>query len=224
MNKKEKQAAFDMDGTIVHSSVIYQPMLDAFTLETGIPNNSALIVAGYTEPLKYDLGFGVKLDEQPEILNRMDRFHIAEMKKGNFVPELYEGMDDVLKELNKDYYLSLVTVNRLAVSLEFLKQRDVIKYFSDWRTLCCARDRGLDIKPSPDALNCMSRKSGHRACDTVVIGDSAADIHMAHNANAKSIAARYGLASFDNVMAAEPHAYVDKPEELISNIPRVLSL
>lgn len=217
-----------MDGTLVHSAPIYGEVIVAFSNEKGLPYDITKVVAGYARPLELDLGWGLRLEDQPKMLAAMMAYHADQMRNHRkFVPEVYPGLEKIIPELAEKYELSLITANTRILTEGFIAAHGWEKYFERRRTLCCANDRGYKIKPAPDALHCLYQENKALAFEnTVVIGDSAADILMAKNAGAKSIAALWGCdpAGYQKVIDTKPDRVVYETAELSKAIGLVFEL
>jgi phosphoglycolate phosphatase-like HAD superfamily hydrolase len=214
-----KLIVFDFDGTIVQSHYMYTQALQAFSEARGLQWDAMKMATGYVDPLRKDLGWGVPLEQQPQLFKELNEFYAHEVRQNKrFLPTLFDGMESVLAELYNHYDLGIVSAQIRTSMLAVLEHYDLVKYFPKYRSICCARDRGYAIKPAPDALECLLRDMDRRAEDTIVIGDSMDDIAMARAAGAKSIAVVWGFYSRDRLEAENPTVVLDT----ISDLPETI--
>lgn len=206
---------FDMDNTIIKSDMIYADMITEFCEKKGLACHPKKVAMGYTNPLMHDLGWNLPLHEQPAILRKMEKFHVEQMRvHGKYIPKIVPGMNEILLQLAKKYDMSLVTVNTRLVANEFLEQLSLSQYFIQKRTLCCTRDRGYGFKPSPDALHWIAKETNCDLNTSIVVGDSAVDINMAHAAGSASIAALWCSESHEILIETKPTLYLEDQYEL----------
>jgi phosphoglycolate phosphatase len=211
----KKMVVFDFDGTLVDAHTQFVVGLKHFSEARGLPWDGDKMGAGYTNPAKFDLGWGVPLEQQTALLRELNEFYFGEITNHKrFLPILFDGAREAIQELAKDYDLSIVTARDRKSLQIVLDHYELTPYFPDFRSLCCARDRGYDIKPAPDAMQCLLRDTGHAVEDSVVIGDTIADIAMANNAGAKSIAALWGVHARDRLASEKPTMMLENIRDL----------
>jgi phosphoglycolate phosphatase-like HAD superfamily hydrolase len=181
------------------------------------------LIANYTDPVNNDLGWGIPPEEQPAMYNRQEKFHAEQIRLGNFVPEIYPGLEKIIPELSEEYDLSLITVNTRMITNALLEKHDLIKYFPVRRTLCCTKERNYKAKPFPDALYCLINETNHDLDKTIMIGDSFHDIEMAHAAGVKSIAVLWGTYVPEKAIAAMPTMALRNTHELPAAVEKLLN-
>jgi phosphoglycolate phosphatase len=219
-----KLLIFDMDGTILNSLSIYPAMIEAFARQNNLKCDLEKMVSGWSDPLKKDLGWGISLEDQPAMCKKQELFHCEQAEQGNFLPEVFPGLDKIIPELAEKYDLSLITVNLRSITKVFLEKNDLNRFFPVRRTLCCTRERGYQMKPSPDAFYCLINETGHDPAKTIMIGDSSHDIEMANAAGIKNIAVLWGITSSEKVLAVNPTIAIDRTADLPQAIEKVFSL
>ncbi len=138
-----KLVVFDFDSTLADT----QPQLDIalaeFSTMKGLSHDAKKMAVGYVDPLKYDLGWGVSLEDQPQLLLDLNEYYTQQMiEHQRFMPELYPSIRESIDEMVETYDLGIVTA-RIRVTLnEILKHSAMNHHFPSVRTFCCARERG----------------------------------------------------------------------------------
>jgi phosphoglycolate phosphatase len=206
-----KLVIFDFDGTLCNTFESYRKFLKVFSDARGLPHDADKMYKGYINPSKYDMGWGIPLEQQQEMFDACTFEYEQEMiQHERYMPILFDHALDILDQLKPFYDLSIITA-RDRVSLNvILEHHDMSHYFQDSRTSCCANERGYKIKPEPDAVTCLISDSGHALEDIIIIGDTTSDIQMAGNAGAKSIAVLWGAHDRDRLSTASPTAFADR--------------
>ena len=69
-------------------------------------------------------------------------------------------------------------------------------------------------KPQPDMLLDLMRDLGATPTQTLMIGDTTHDLQMAINAGVESVAVSYGAHPRDQLVALQPLACMDRPQDL----------
>ena len=210
-----KLIVFDFDGTLIESQPTFDLALEEFSTGRSLPFDAKKMAVGYVNPLKYDLGWGVTLAEQPQLLEDVNDYYTDQMiVHGRLMAPLFPHAKEVLTELSNDYDLSIVTARARSTLNVILKHHGIEGLFPHYRSLCCARDRGYSIKPAPDALECLLRDTKHDPRDVVVVGDTTSDILMANNAGVKSIAALWGAHPKEKLETAKPTVMLETIADL----------
>lgn len=211
-----KLVIFDFDGTLADSKESLTHMLIDFSALKGLPYDVDKLNFGYTNPLKYDLGWGVSLAEQPQLINEyIDFMRHSHSAKDVYIPRLFNGIVDVLDMLGSQYDMAVITSRDRASYETAINFHQINHFFPISRTACCVEDLQMPHKPIPDVLYHLLNETGHKAEDIVMIGDTVADIGLANNANAKSIAVTWGLHSKERLIAERPTILVDQ----VLNLP-----
>lgn len=216
----KKLIVFDFDGTLVDSKEALSQGLIEFSNLRSLPYDVEKMHIGYVDPLNNDLGWGVPFEQQPVLLAEMIDYAARQsIDHQRLIPDFFPGAMDVLAELARIYDLALITARDRPSTEIILRHHDTAHYFPAIRTLCCARERGYDIKPAPDSLHCLLRDTKHDAKDVIVVGDTTSDILMANNAGAQSVAVLWGAHPKERLEEAKPTVMIDT----ITDLPEVVT-
>lgn len=219
-----KLIAFDFDGTLVDSYAAFTQAVKEFSETRGLPWDMDKMGAGYIDPSKYDLGWGLSLADQPKMFEALSDFLGSEIiHEERFMPALFDGVVETLEKLNGAYDMVIVTARDRYTLGVVLDHYDLRRFFPAFRSLCCARERGYSIKPAPDALHCLLKDTSHAAEDVVVVGDTSADIRMAHALGAKSIGALWGVHPQAKLADHNPTLMLEKITDLPDGVRGVFS-
>lgn len=221
----KKNVIFDFDGTLVDAHGQYTAALKEYSEARGLPWNSEKMALGYTTPQISDLGWGVSIAQQQELLDGLNDFYFQEMvNHGRFMPEIFPDTIAVLDQIGAEYDMTVITARDRNSLLAVFRHYGLDKYFSAYRSLCCARDRGYPIKPAGDSVHCVLKDTRHALQDVVVVGDTISDIGMANNAGVKSIAALWGVHPRDRLEAQNPTVIlenlIDLPQAVVDVFKR----
>lgn len=220
----DKLIVFDFDGTLIDSRESFGVALKEFSEARGLPHDHDKLSVGYVSPMKYDLGWGVPLEQQETLLNAlMDYIQEQTLQHRKFIPPLFAGALQMLTDIGDSYDLALVTARDRPTTQVILEEHGLNRFFPHVRTLCCARERGYTIKPAADSLHCLWKDTGHSASQTIVIGDTTADISMAHNAGAKSIAVTWGLHPESKLQTVKPHTFARHMQDISALVAQLFS-
>ena len=120
----------------------------------------------------------------------------------------YAGMQELVGELHRKGILMAVASNKFQEGTEHL----VARFFPDIPFVAVLGNRpGFLLKPDPEIVNEVLRKTGVGKERVVMVGDSPTDMNTAANSGIKFIAVSWG---FRNVKDIEGLTVVDTAEEL----------
>ena len=120
----------------------------------------------------------------------------------------YAGMQELVGELHRKGILMAVASNKFQEGTEHL----VAKFFPDIPFVAVLGNRpGFPLKPDPEIVNEVLRKTGVGKERVVMVGDSPTDMNTAANSGIEFIAVSWG---FRNVKDIEGLTVVDTAEEL----------
>lgn len=147
--------------------------------------------------------------------------------KANAKIPIFEGIDEVIKELDKKGLdLAIASINTHKAIEKPLEEYDLKKYFKtiigreDLPTHNCERL----LKPDPACLLLALGELEYSPQETISIGDHPTDIMAARNiANylngiIPTIAVTYGFGLKDKLLEQKPEFIVDKPIEILEKI------
>ncbi len=125
----------------------------------------------------------------------------------------YDGIPGVLDELREQgISMALLTNKPLEQSVKILEIFDLAQYFP-W---VVGGDGPWPRKPAPDGMRFLMSQASAVPGETMLVGDSAVDLHTSRNAGVRICLARYGF-GFADVPAGElrgDEALVDTPAEI----------
>ena len=199
-----KLILFDFDGTIAN------------TIDLGIPiynelarKHKFLEIKSIDEVTQFSLKDFVKnhkisrfkfLFYFREFLKKLT----SDMKK----VEVYKGMDKVIKKLNKDYRLGIVSSNSKENINIFLEIQNLNYYFD------FVSNYNLVFGKSKMFKKIMKIKKLNKT-DLIYIGDEVRDIEACKKAGIDSIAVIWGMNNKTILKNKNPTYIVDKPEDIL---------
>jgi len=125
--------------------------------------------------------------------------------------EVYAGVKSALQQLSKKHVLALVSTTRMKEIKQVLAKNGLKRFF---KILESGEDRSDKKAKIVDAMG----RAGAKPSETVMIGDTVADVESGRQNGVKTIAVSYGWTSEGKLKKAKPFAMVSKP----GGIPRAV--
>lgn len=127
----------------------------------------------------------------------------------------YDGIVELLIELNRRVPLAVLTNKPISATTSILEGLGLSKYFPQ-RVI--GGDGPLPRKPDPAGLRVLMARTGASASETLMVGDSVVDWRTAHAGGARSGIARYGFgfAGFPVEDATPDDRFIDRPADVLS--------
>ena len=205
---------FDLDGTLIDSSVDLANAVNALLRELGaasIAVADVVAMVGDGAPVLVRRALtAAGLD--PDTPGALDRFlaHYDSHLLDNTRP--YPGMIDTLQELSPRVALAVLTNKPLRATELVLAGLDLHRYFRE----VIGGDTAWGRKPSPAGLLHLCESAGARPADTLLVGDSAVDLATARNGGTRICLARYGFGfRFRGSEFRGDEVFVDAPAQLL---------
>ena len=199
-----KLIIFDFDGTIAN------------TIDAGIPIfNDMARRRGFKELKDFNEVRNVNIKQfiKDHKISRIKFiFYLREfLKKLN--PEIYkikpyDGMENVIKRLNKDYKLGIVSANSKENIKAFLELND-LKYYFDF-----VYNYPLLLGKSQVFKKIIKEKKLDKK-DLIYIGDEDTDVFAAKKTGIDVIAVTWGVKNKSFLKTKNPTFIADKPEEIL---------
>jgi phosphoglycolate phosphatase len=208
-------AVFDLDGTLIDS-------------RQDLANSANAMLEGYgAAPLPEDaiagmIGCGAATLVQRVIgaagvdvplEDALARFLVAYDGRLTRHTRPYDGIPEMLQALHASgMKMALLTNKPLQQSVGILDAFGFTKFFR-W---VVGGDGPLPRKPSPDGMRFLMDQAAVTCGDTMLIGDSAVDLHTSRNAGVRICLTRYGF-GYSGLPSAElrgDEALVDTPAEI----------
>lgn len=122
----------------------------------------------------------------------------------------YPGMQEVVNKLNKEGVCLAIASNKFQEGTEYL----VNKFFPGVSFVAVLGNRpGYPLKPDPEIVGEVLRKSGVSREDAIMVGDSATDMKTAANGGIDRIAVDWGYRSMKGTPGL---TVVESAEELLN--------
>jgi phosphoglycolate phosphatase len=208
---------FDVDGTVLDSAPGIVRSLQAAMSDLGLQPASA-------EELRSDLGpppgimlAGVGVPEQL-INDGVIAYRRRYQQTGMDHAEVYDGVHDVLTGLGADYRLATATMKLVDTATEFLSRHGLRDHFE---VIGGARNGVFD----KSAIIAETRAAlGNPAAESMImIGDRHSDITGGRLNGMGTIAVSWGYGSRTELEASEPDVIIDRPDQLVEAVGRLLS-
>ena len=190
MKQKTKLIIFDLDGVIIDSkknmNYAWNYVKKKHSLKIEFNEYFKNIGLPFEKIL---LKLGIK-KEQRKIFLSYSNESIKQIKEIN----LFKGVKQVLKNLDKNYYLAILT------SKDFNRTKIILKKFKlDFKYICCPI-KGKKGKPNPWQITKLMKKLKIHRNNVFYVGDTQVDKRTAKNAGIKFIYAKYG---YENIRSTK---------------------
>lgn len=187
----KKLAIFDFDGTLFNSVddvvICFNEALTIYDFPTLTREEFIGSLGGAIDEI---VSLALKDNDTPEYHDSVKNTYLNiyyGSKKENTLP--FPGAQELLKKLQSKGVLLGINSNRFSDSLEFF----VDKFFGDIDfVLVEGHNYYTPIKPSPEGINKIIKKSGVSGDDAIYIGDSSTDILTAKNAGIDCLIVKWG--------------------------------
>ena len=194
MARVKKLVIFDMDGTLVDSSVTIVNAINYVRSKLNLkPLERELILNKVNDP---DLNPAQFFYEVEAFTSQQEKW-FSEYYTNNHEKELelYDGIDSLLKELKKrNYQLAISTNAYRGSTLQSLGHLKVLDYFS---SIACYDDVGRG-KPAPDMLEKNLKDLKLSAKEAIFIGDSERDLLAAKSLKMDYIMVNWGFSDYED--------------------------
>lgn len=143
---------------------------------------------------------GIKIDEKGS------PFH----KVYDPYTRVFPWVTDILKKLSEKHQLVLLSASSKASIEKSLGSR--VKYF----TLIVGCKQVEKLKPDPEGINLILKKTKTDPSQALIIGDMTADILAGKNAGIKTGVVSWGLGKWKKLLKLKPDYPFENPEDLLS--------
>lgn len=211
MKAKFELLVFDWDGTLMDSVEHIVASLAAAARDINAPTR-------HHSELRDIIGLGLReaLDrlypqmDDDEITHLCERYRYHFVEASTVQSSLFSGAEQMLGELqNKGLKLAVATGKARVGLQRVFDDTGYGDYFSSSR---CADESGS--KPKPHMLHELMQELSVPAEKTLMIGDTAYDMEMAHNAGTASLAVSYGVHDCERMGRYSPLDCVHSIDEL----------
>jgi phosphoglycolate phosphatase len=192
MTTQKKLVIFDMDGTLVDSSVTIVNAINYVRSKLDLKAlDKELILTKVNDPKLNPALFFYEVEEfstehEQWFSDYYTNNHEQEL-------ELYTGIDNLLKELQeKGYKLAIATNAYRGSTLQSLEHLNILDYFE---SIACYDDVGRG-KPAPDMLEKNLKDFKLESKDAMFIGDSERDLMAANSLNMDYIMINWGFSDY----------------------------
>jgi len=196
MSKEKKLIIFDMDGTLVDSSITIVNAINYVRSKLGLETlQRDLILDKVNDP---NLNPALFFYEVEEFTTQQERW-FSEYYTNNHEKELtlYPEIEQLLKELKeKEYLLAIATNAYRGSTLQSLGYLNVVNLFS---SIACYDDVGRG-KPAPDMLEKNLEDLKLHVEDAIFIGDSERDLMAANSLNMDYIMINWGFSDYKDAI------------------------
>ena len=197
---KQKHILFDLDGTIVRSDLGItkgvQKSLEHFGIYEDLDNLKKFVGPPMVE--SYTNFYGFSLEQYKEAL---DVFHDYYRTVGIFECELYEGIEEMLDSLSKEYKLYVATSKPEREARRVIEHFGLDKYF----TFVGGSDGDFNTKRATKTAVIEYVLETNKIMDrgfAIMVGDKSHDIAGAGNAGLKSVGVLYGYGDLEEFEGA----------------------
>ena len=203
---------FDLDGTLWDSSeqipAIWNRVFARY--DTGVlitPEILQSLMGKTMAEIGRDLFPALSSDRIEQIMDDCGKEEVAFLTEHGAV--LYDGLEDTLKALQKDYVLLLVSNCQEGYALSFLTAHHIGPYFTDYE-----ESGRTGLSKAENIRRIMNRNQIRKA---VYVGDTDGDESASREAGIPFIYAAYGFGK-----AKEPDAVIESLQELPDRVSRMI--
>ena len=197
---KQKHILFDLDGTIVKSDLGItkgvQKSLEHFGINEKLEDLKKFVGPPMVESYTNFYGFSLKQYEEA-----LDVFHDYYRTVGIFECELYDGIEEMLDSLSREYKLYVATSKPEREARRVIEHFGLDKYF----TFVGGSDGDFNTKRATKTAVIEYVLETNKIMDrgfAIMVGDKSHDIVGAGNAGLKSIGVLYGYGDLEEFEGA----------------------
>jgi len=196
MSTNKKLVIFDMDGTLVDSSLTIVNAINHVRSKLGLEAlASELVLTKVNDPHLNPALFFYETEAFTDDHEQWFSAYYTENHEKEL--ELYEGIDALLLELKAEGYQLAISTNAYRSStLESLTHLNVIQHFS---SIACYDDVGRG-KPAPDMLEKNLEDLKLEAHHAIFIGDSERDLLAANHLEMDYIMINWGFSDYEDAI------------------------
>ena len=199
---------FDFDGTVADSIPGIMATLKKTREVMGVPYDLDYAKSLIGTPL---VKMGVNLCGEDRAAEFVDTYRMSYLDWGAEMIRYFDGMEDLLKDLNKaGLTCAVVTSKRrdsLDKNLDFLKGHDLFD-------LLVTKESTDFFKPHPAPVEYALTGLNAEAKQSVMIGDTHYDIECAKGAGVRTVGVTWGAEPEQELMKSRPDDLARTPEEL----------
>ena len=199
---------FDFDGTVADSIPGIMATLKKTREVMGVPYDLDYAKSLIGTPL---VKMGVNLCGEDRAAEFVDTYRMSYLDWGAEMIRYFDGMEDLLKDLNKaGLTCAVVTSKRrdsLDKNLDFLKGHDLFD-------LLVTKESTDFFKPHPAPVEYALTGLNAEAKQSVMVGDTHYDIECAQGAGVRTIGVTWGAEPEQELMKSRPDDIARTPEEL----------
>jgi phosphoglycolate phosphatase len=206
MNLRYDLIVFDWDGTLMDSEAKIERCLSAAAQDVGVaaPRAGAIRhvpVLGFEEIVQSLYG-GEDSHVRTQLAHhfRLHFLHLDKMEV-NLFPDVEQGLVELV---DKGHLLAVATGNARQGLAGMLAQTGLQRLFAATR---CSDE--APAKPDPQMLVDILTETGIGRQRAVMVGDTVADLDMAHNAGIDCVAVSYGMHTREQLLAHQPIACLE---------------
>ena len=199
---------FDFDGTVADSIPGIMATLKKTREVMGVPFDLDYAKSLIGTPL---VKMGVNLCGEDRAAEFVDTYRMSYLDWGAEMIRYFDGMEDLLKDLNKAGLICAVVTSKrrdsLDKNLDFLKGHDLFD-------LLVTKESTDFFKPHPAPVEYALTGLNAEAKQSVMIGDTHYDIECAQGAGVRTIGVTWGAEPEQELMKSRPDDIARTPEEL----------
>ncbi len=197
--KKNKAVIFDFDGVIADTFEFHRKYLKKYL---GI---------SISKKEYQDWQRGNVYDGKGKISSEDLIRYFKMIEEDHHEVKIFDGMNDLLKKLNEDYNLFIITSSSNINTINWLKKENIYDCFTE--ILGVEFDKSKVVK-----FNHILEKYKLEKDDVLFVTDTSGDVFEANKVGFKSIAVTWGFHDREILAESEPFAYADDVEELSCKI------
>jgi AHBA synthesis associated protein len=205
---------FDLDGVIVDSFAV---MREAFTIAY-----AEVVGAGEAPFAQYERHLGRYFPDIMKIMGlplEMEGPFVRESYRLADQVRLFPGVAALLSELRRRGYRTAIATGKAGDrARHLLRTLDVLHHFDH----VIGSDEVARAKPAPDIVLRALELLGARPEEAMMLGDASTDIAAARAAGVDTVAALWGESDASALIAAEPDAALEEPEDLLALCPALV--
>lgn len=201
---------FDMDGTLIDSGDVISNTINFVRAHLGLQEiQKGILLKQLNNPdinsSEYFYGTKEFTPQQTKLFTEYYNEHCIKDIK------LYDGIEELLVTLKKDFKLSIATNASKDFAIKMIKHLNIDRYFNMVVGATCV-DKP---KPDPDMILKTLNNLQIPNQKSILVGDSLKDIRAAKSANIDSILIDWGFSNYNE------HDTIKSPNELFKKLKRL---